>query len=65
MDIRSNPKDMNFFLKGRVAFYAIVKALGINTGDEVIVPGFTRVGVPNATIYLGGKTGIIKQMLTI
>lgn len=33
----------------------MLKAIGINTGDEVIIPGFTCVVVPNAIIYLGGK----------
>src|SRR5512135_1616150 len=39
------------FYKGRVALFAILKAMGVNTGDEVIVPGFTCVVVPNAVIY--------------
>ena len=43
------------FWKGRVAFYAILKALGIKEGDEVIIPAFTCVVVPNAIIYLGAK----------
>lgn len=42
-----------YFWKGRVAFYCILKALGISHGDEVIVPGFTCVVVPNAIMYLG------------
>lgn len=41
------------FWKGRVALYAILKALGIGKGDEVIIPGFTCVVVPNAVIYTG------------
>lgn len=41
------------FWKGRVAFYAILKAIGIKPGDEVIMPAFTCVVVPNACIYLG------------
>jgi perosamine synthetase len=41
------------FWKGRVALYAILKALGISKGDEVILPAFTCVVVPNAIIYLG------------
>src|SRR3972149_1771131 len=44
-----------FFFKGRVALYALLKAIGIHPGDEVILPGFTCVVVPNAIIYLGGK----------
>ena len=37
--------DIRFFFKGRVALYALLKAIGINTGDEVILPGFTCVVV--------------------
>jgi perosamine synthetase len=42
-----------YFWKGRVALYAILKALNIGPGDEVILPGFTCVVVPNAILYLG------------
>ena len=41
------------FIKGRVAFYAILRALGVGPGDEVLVPGFTCVVVPAAVIYTG------------
>jgi perosamine synthetase len=41
------------FWKGRVAFYAILQALGITRGDEVILPGFTCVVVPNAIRAVG------------
>jgi len=44
-----------FFFKGRVALYAVLKAMGIKEGDEVILPGFTCVVVPNAVLYLGAK----------
>ncbi len=44
-----------YFWKGRVALYATLKALGVGPGDEVIIPGFTCVVVPNAVLYLGGK----------
>ena len=43
------------FHKGRIALYALLKAIGIRPGDEVILPGFTCVVVPNAIIYCGGK----------
>ena len=42
------------FWKGRVALYAILQALNIRPGDEVIMPAFTCVVVPNAVIYLQG-----------
>jgi perosamine synthetase len=41
------------FWKGRTAFRAILEALGIGDGDEVIMPGFTCVVVPNAVRFLG------------
>ncbi|ADR19703.1 DegT/DnrJ/EryC1/StrS family aminotransferase [Calditerrivibrio nitroreducens] len=43
------------FFKGRVALYAILKGMGIKEGDEVILPGFTCVVVPNAICYTGGR----------
>ena len=41
------------YWKGRVGLYALLNALDIQDGDEVIVPGFTCVVVPNAILYLG------------
>ena len=43
------------FGAGRMAFYAILKAMDIKEGDEVILPGYTCVVVPNAVIYCGAK----------
>lgn len=42
------------FWKGRVALYAILKAMNIQPGDEVLLPAFTCVVVPNPVLYLGG-----------
>ena len=42
-----------FYWKGRVALYALLKAMGVGAGDEVIVQGYTCVVVPNAILYLG------------
>jgi dTDP-4-amino-4,6-dideoxygalactose transaminase len=39
------------FWRGRVALYAILRALGIGPGDEVIVPAFTCVAVASAILY--------------
>lgn len=44
-----------YYWKGRVALYILLKALGIQPGDEVILPGFTCVVVANAIFYSGGK----------
>jgi perosamine synthetase len=41
------------FWKGRVALYAILEALGIGSGDEIILPGFTCVVVPNSIRFVG------------
>jgi dTDP-4-amino-4,6-dideoxygalactose transaminase len=47
------PGHVALFWRGRVAMYAILRALGIGPGDEVIVPAFTCVAVPNAVLYAG------------
>lgn len=44
-----------YFWKGRVALYTLLRALGLGPGDEVIIPGFTCVVVPNAILYLGAR----------
>ncbi len=41
------------FLGGRVALSACIDALGLLPGDEVIVPGYTCVVVPNAFQFAG------------
>ena len=43
------------FWKGRVALYAILRALGIGAGDEVILPGYTCVMDVNPIKYLGAS----------
>jgi dTDP-4-amino-4,6-dideoxygalactose transaminase len=43
------------FWKGRVALYAILKALDIAPADEIILPGYTCVMVTNPIKYLGAK----------
>jgi len=44
-----------FYWKGRVALYAILKSLNLEIDDEVILPAFTCVVVPNAIFYAGLK----------
>lgn len=41
------------FWKGRVALYAVLRALGIGRGDEVILPGYTCVMNVNPVMYVG------------
>jgi perosamine synthetase len=43
------------FWKGRIALYAILQALGVGAGDEVVLPGFTCVVVANAVLFAGAK----------
>ncbi len=43
------------FWKGRVAMYAILKALEIKNDDEVVLPGYTCVMDVNPIKYLGAK----------
>ena len=50
-----NPQDIFLFWKGRVALYAILKAMGIKEGDEIILPAFTCVVAVNPIIYLGAR----------
>lgn len=45
--------DFIYFWKGRVALFALLKAIGVGQGDDVVVPGFTCVVVPNAVLYTG------------
>jgi perosamine synthetase len=49
------PAHVTLFGRGRVALYAILRALDIGPGDEVIVPAFTCVAVPNAILYTGAR----------
>lgn len=44
-----------FHYKGRVSLYSVLKAMGVGEGDEVIIPAYTCVVVPNPIIYLGAK----------
>jgi dTDP-4-amino-4,6-dideoxygalactose transaminase len=47
--------ELALFWKGRVALYAILGALDIGPGDEVILPAFTCVAVPSAILYRGAR----------
>ena len=46
---------VTLFARGRVALYAILQGLSIGPGDEVLVPAFTCVAVPNAILYSGAR----------
>ena len=49
------PDRVTLYARGRVALYAILRALDIGPGDEVILPAFTCVAVPNAILYTGAR----------
>lgn len=51
----TNNKNAFSFGAGRMAAYAILEAIGVGKGDEVIIPAFTCVVIPNAIIYRGAK----------
>ncbi|MHC4555694.1 MAG: DegT/DnrJ/EryC1/StrS family aminotransferase [Planctomycetota bacterium] len=43
------------FWKGRIALYALLKALRVGSGDEVILPGYTCVMDVNPIKYVGAR----------
>lgn len=48
-------KNGYFFARGRVALYALLKAMGVGEGHTVVLPAFTCIAVPNAISYLGAR----------
>lgn len=52
---RLDSKYIYTFASGRMGFYTILQALGIEEGDEVIIPSFTCIVVPNAILYAKAK----------
>lgn len=48
-------KHVYTFASGRMGFYTILKAINIQKDDEVIIPSFTCIVVPNAILYSGAK----------
>jgi len=46
-------KKIFLYWKGRVALFAALTSMGVKKGDEVILPAYTCVVVPNAILYLG------------
>ena len=41
--LKCGEDNIYFYWKGRVALYALLKAMGVGPGDEVIVQGYTCV----------------------
>lgn len=53
--LKCNAEQVFLYWKGRVALYAILKAMDVKDGDEIVLPAFTCVVVPNAILYLKAK----------
>lgn len=53
--LKCSPDNIFLYWKGRIALYAFLKSLDLKEGDEVIIPAFTCVVVPNAILYAGLK----------
>ncbi len=49
------PEDTFYFFRGRVAFYALLRALEVQPGDEVLIPGFTCVAVPSPILGIRAR----------
>ncbi len=48
-------KNIYTYASGRMGFYSILKAIGIQRDDEIIIASFTCVVVSNAITYSGAK----------
>jgi len=46
-------KHIYTFASGRMGFYSILKAIDIQANDEIIIPSYTCIVVPNAILYSG------------
>ena len=44
-----------YFMRGRVALYSLLKAIGLGPGDEVIMQAFTCLAVPAPVLFLGAR----------
>ncbi len=54
-ELKVRKEQVFLYWKGRVALFAALKAMSIKEGDEIIIPAFTCVVVPNAILYLKAK----------
>ena len=50
-----NSKNIYTFASGRMVFYSMLKTIGIEEENEIIIPSYTCIVVPNAIIYSGAK----------
>src|SRR5207237_411869 len=44
-----------YFYRGRVALYALLRALEVGAGDEGLVPAFTCIAVPSPILGTGAR----------
>ena len=44
-----------YFYRGRVALYALLRAMNLQPGDEVLIPGFTCVAVPSPILGMRAR----------
>ena len=63
-NLNASENQIFLYWKGRVALYALLRAMGIKKDDEVILPAFTCVVVPNAILYLSAKPVYVDIDLT-
>ena len=49
---------------GRMALYVLLKALGLGAGDEIVLPGYTCVVMPNAVRFAGCTNVFVDISLT-
>lgn len=49
------PESTFYFYRGRVALYALLRALDIGPGDEILIPGFTCIAVPSPILGMGAR----------
>jgi len=52
---RSLGENIFTFWKGRIALFAILKAIGVGPGDRVVIPGFTCFVLPSAISFAGAE----------
>ena len=50
-----NSEKIYTFASGRMGFYSILKTIGIKEEDEIIIPSYTCIVVPNAILYSRAK----------
>jgi len=55
LEKKLNSNNIYTFASGRMGFYSILKVIDIQEDDEIIIPSYTCVVVPNAILYSGAK----------